>query len=70
MPHTVCDIRYVVPCRIKKNKNRLKAAEKRENVNLYFDHRVNKVDLKGKLYFMNGNEASGSFLIRSMNTLV
>lgn len=39
------------------------AAEKRENVNLHFEHRVTSVDLKGQLTFKSGDTAQGDVLI-------
>ena len=48
-----------------------KAAEKRENVKLNFGHRVNKVDLNGKLTFIDGKEATGnSCNVRSILTVM
>ena len=39
------------------------AAEKRKNVKLNFEHRINSVDLNGKLSFANGDSANGDVLI-------
>ena len=44
-------------------KNHIKAAEKRKNVSLHFSHRVTKVDLNGKLTFIDGTQADGDILI-------
>ena len=41
----------------------LTAAEKREKVNLHFEHRITGVDLNGKLSFRDQESAEGDVLI-------
>ena len=41
----------------------LTEAEKRSNVNLHFEHRINGVDLEGKLKFTDKEEAKGDILL-------
>lgn len=49
--------------RLRLNQMILSAAEKRENVNLHFNHRITDVDLKGTLKFSDKPDASGDILI-------
>lgn len=49
--------------RLRLNQMILSAAEKRENVNLHFNHRITDVDLKGTLKFSDKPDASGDVLI-------
>jgi len=49
--------------RLRLNQMILTAAEKRENVNLHFNHRITDVDLSGTLKFSDKPDASGDVLI-------
>ena len=49
--------------RLRLNQMILTAAEKRENVNLHFNHRITDVDLNGTLKFSDKPDASGDVLI-------
>merc|ERR1712176_612161 len=58
------DKHYIISIsRLGLNQMILTEAEKRSNVNLHFEHRINGVDLEGKLKFTDKGEASGDILL-------
>ena len=59
-PYGRTDEHYILSIsRLGLNQMLLTAAEKRENVNLHFKKRINKVDLDGRLEFADGTDAEG-----------
>ena len=63
-PYGRTDDHYILSIsRLGLNQMLLTAAEKRENVNLHFQKRINKVDLNGRLEFADGTDAEGDVLL-------
>ena len=63
-PYGRTDEHYILSIsRLGLNQMLLTAAEKRENVNLHFQKRINKVDLNGRLEFADGTDAEGDVLL-------
>ena len=63
-PYGRTDEHYILSIsRLGLNQMLLTAAEKRENVNLHFKKRINKVDLNGRLEFADGTDAEGDVLL-------